>query len=126
MTNKELIQKAISAKYYAMSPTGYHCGSALITDRGNIYTGCNLGSEDGLFNICAERLAISNMLAKGEKSFSKIAVVGGTGNNLSFTIPCGICRQLISEFGQDIEVICGYEENGELKEKVYKIRTFAI
>ena len=122
MTNMELIKLAIEAKKNAMSPTGYHCGAALITTSGKIYTGCNLGSEDGLFNICAERLAISKMLSDGEKAFTKIAVVGGMGDELIYTTPCGICRQLISEFGNDIEVIMGFKnDNGELEEKVLKI-----
>lgn len=122
MTNMELINLAIEAKKNAMSPTGYHCGAALITTSGKIYTGCNLGSEDGLFNICAERLAIAKMLSDGEKAFTKIAVVGGMGEELIYTTPCGICRQLISEFGNDIEVIMGFKnENNELEERVFKV-----
>ncbi len=122
MTNMELINLAIEAKKNAMSPTGYLCGAALITTSGKVYTGCNLGSEDGLFNICAERLAISKMLSDGEKAFTKIAVVGGMGDALIYTTPCGICRQLISEFGNDIEVIMGFKnDSDELEEKVFKI-----
>ena len=122
MTNLELINLAIEAKKNAISPTGYYVGVALITTSGKVYTGCNLGSEDGLFNICAERVAISKMLSEGEKSFTKIAVVGGMGDNLVYTTPCGICRQLISEFGNDIEVIMGFKnDNNELEEKVFKI-----
>lgn len=122
MTNRELIEKAIEAKKYAMSPTNYHVGAALLTLNGNVYTGCNLGSNDGIFNICAERVAICKMLSEGEKTFNKIAVVGGHGNELSFTTPCGVCRQLISEFGNDIEVILGYRNSeGEITEKAQKI-----
>lgn len=122
MTNLELINLAIEAKKKAISPTGYYCGAALLTTTGKVYTGCNLGSEDALFDICAERVAIVKMLSEGEKSFSKIAVVGGKGDSLVCTTPCGICRQLISEFRNDIEVILGYQnDNGELEEKVFKI-----
>lgn len=122
MTNQDLINKAIEAKKNAMSPTGYHVGAALLASNNKVYTGCNLGSEDGIFNICAERVAICKMLSEGEKKFNKIAVVGGVGEELTFATPCGVCRQLISEFGSDIEVILGYKnDKGELVEKVQKI-----
>lgn len=122
MTNMELINLAIEAKKNAISPTGYFVGVALIADGGKIYTGCNLGSEDALFNICAERVAICKMLSEGVKSFTKIAVVGGIGDELRYTTPCGICRQLISEFGTEIEVVMGYKNaDGILMEDVKKI-----
>lgn len=122
MTNRELIEKAIEAKKHAISPTNYYVGAALLTSNGNVYTGCNLGSKDGIFNICAERVAICKMLSEGEKKISKIAVVGGLKNELSFTTPCGVCRQLISEFGNDIEVILGYRNSeGEITEKIQMI-----
>ncbi len=122
MTNLELINLAIEAKKNGISPTGYFCGAAVLAEDGKVYTGCNFGSEDALFNICAERVAICKMLSEGVKKFSKIAVVGGMGDCLICTTPCGICRQCISEFGQDIEVIMGYKnESGELVELVKKI-----
>ena len=122
MTNMELINLAIEAKKNAMSPTGYHCGAALITTSGKVFTGCNLGSKDGIFNICAERVAIAKMLSEGEKMFTKIAVVGGMGDELTYTTPCGVCRQLINEFGNDIEVVMGFKnDKDEIEEKVFKI-----
>ena len=122
MTNKELINMAIEVRKNAISPTKYYVGAALLTDSGKVYTGCNLGTEDGIFNICAERVAICKMLSEGEKSFSKIAVVGGPEDKLIYTTPCGVCRQLIMTFGKDIEVVMGYpNENGEIEEKIMKI-----
>lgn len=122
MTNKELINMAIEVRKNAISPTKYYVGAALLTDSGKVYTGCNLGTEDGIFNICAERVAICKMLSEGEKSFSKIAVVGGPEDKLVYTTPCGVCRQLIMTFGKDIDVVMGYpNENGEIEEKIMKI-----
>lgn len=122
MTNKELINMAIEVRKNAISPTKYYVGAALLTDSGKVYTGCNLGTEDGIFNICAERVAICKMLSEGERSFSKIAVVGGPKDKLIYTTPCGVCRQLIMTFGKDIEVVMGYtNENGEIEEKIMKI-----
>ncbi len=122
MTNKELIELAINAKKNAISPTKYYVGAALLTTSGNVYTGCNLGSEDGIFNICAERVAICKMLSNGEKEFVKIAVVGGPNEELIYTTPCGVCRQLISTFGNNIEIIMGYlNDKNEIEEKNMKI-----
>lgn len=122
MTNRELINMAIEVRKNAISPTKYYVGAALLTESGKVYTGCNLGTEDGIFNICAERVAICKMLSEGEKKFTKIAVVGGPEDKLIYTTPCGVCRQLIMTFGTDIEVVMGYtNENGEIDEKIMKI-----
>ena len=67
MTNKELINMAIEVRKNAISPTKYYVGAALLTESGKVYTGCNLGTEDGIFNICAERVAICKMLSEGER-----------------------------------------------------------
>ena len=122
MTNRELINMAIEVRKNAISPTKYYVGAALLTESGKVYTGCNLGTEDGIFNICAERVAICKMLSEGERNFTKIAVVGGPEDKLIYTTPCGVCRQLIMTFGTDIEVVMGYtNENGEIEEKIMKI-----
>lgn len=122
MTNKELINMAIEVRKNAISPTKYYVGAALLTESGKVYTGCNLGTEDGIFNICAERVAICKMLSEGERKFTKIAVAGGPEDKLIYTTPCGVCRQLITTFGTDIEVVMGYlNENGEIEEKIMKI-----
>ena len=121
MNNEELIKLAIEAKKNAISPTNYHVGAALKTKSGKIYTGCNLGSENALFNICAERVAIVKMLSDGEKEIEKIAVVGGIEDKLTLTLPCGICRQLIFDLGKETQIIAAYYENGELMQKSFKI-----
>ena len=120
MNNDELINLALEARKNAVSPTKYYVGVAIKTKSGKIYTGCNLGSENGLFNICAERVAIVKMLSEFPEEIEKIVVVGGPNNELINTVPCGICRQLIYDLGKDIEIICAYYENEELKQKIYK------
>ena len=119
MNNEDLIKLAIEARKNAKSPTGYYVGASILTKSGKIYTGCNLGSENGLYNICAERTAIVKMLSEGETEIEKIAVVGGPDEELICTLPCGICRQLIFDLGNNIEIIVGYYENGELKQKSF-------
>ena len=71
MNNEQLIEMAIVARKNAKSPTKYYVGAALLTKSGKVYTGCNLGSENGLFNICAERVAIVKMLSEGEEEIEK-------------------------------------------------------
>jgi len=119
MENNELIELAIKAKKNACGLTNYKVGVALRTKTGKIYTGCNLGSQNGLYNICAERTAIIKMLSEGEKEIETIALVGGPEDELVFTSPCGICRQLIFDLGKDIVVVCAYMENGELKQDIF-------
>ncbi len=122
MNDEELIHLAIEARKNAISPTGYYVGVAALTKAGKVYTGCNLGSEDGLYNICAERTAMVKMLSEGRQEITKIAVVGGKQDELIVTTPCGICRQLLIELAPEAEVICAYEENGEIKYQVYTVK----
>ena len=58
---------------------------------------------------------------EGEKEFSSIARVGGALDTDSYCLPCGVCRQLIYSLGTDIEIICAFNEENELKYKSYKI-----
>ena len=114
MNNEELIHLAIEARKNAVSPTGYYVGSAIYTTSGKVYTGCNLATEDGLYNICAEQTAIVKMFSEGKEQIEKIAVFGGKGEDLIFTTPCGICRQLLLDVSPKCEVICAYQENGTI------------
>ena len=71
--------------------------------------------------ICAERVALVKALYDGEKEFEKIAVVGGIENELTYTTPCGACRQFLSDFG-NFKVILGYKENNEIKNKIFTVK----
>ena len=122
MNNEQLIEMAIEARKNAKSPTKYYVGAAVLAKSGKIYTGCNLGSENGIFNICAERTAIVKMLSEGEEEIEKMAVVGGPVKELIYTLPCGVCRQLIHDLGKEIEIIAGYYEDGKLILKEFKIK----
>lgn len=123
MTNIELINEAIEAKKMSYSPySGFKVGAALLTKNGKVYRGCNIESSGYSLTVCAERTALLKAVSEGEKEFEKIAVVGGLGDELSYTTPCGACRQFLSEFNLDMEVVLGYMEHGELKEKSFKLR----
>lgn len=121
MNNEELVKLAIESRKNAKSPTKYYVGATLLTKSGKVYTGCNLGSENGLFNICAERVAVLKMLSEGNQDIEKIAVVGGPEDKLIYTIPCGICRQLLFDLGKGIKIIAGYYEEEKLIIKEFNI-----
>ena len=82
-----------------------------------MYTGCNVECSSYGISLCAERTALVKAVSEGETHFEKIAVVGGQESNLTYTTPCGACRQFLSDFNQQMEVIMGYEESGNLQMK---------
>ena len=99
---KELLgKKAAEAMKNSYSPySGFCVGAALLCDDGEIYTGCNIENSAFSPTICAERCAISKAVSEGKRNFSAIAVCGGKNGVLTdeITTPCGVCRQVLSEF----------------------------
>ena len=78
-----------------------------------VFTGCNIENSSYGATICAERAAVCNAVSSGDKDFKAIAIVGGlnsTGIN-GITYPCGICRQVLSEFSADMYVIAARSED---------------
>lgn len=123
MENKDLIKLAIEAKQNAHVPySHFKVGAALLTKSGKIYQGANMECSSYGMTVCAERVALVKALYDGEKEFEKIAVVGGKEDELTYTTPCGACRQFLADFGIELEVIMGYMEDNELKEKVFKLK----
>lgn len=113
MTDKELLSLAVKAMENSYSPySGCKVGAALLTESGKVYLGTNI--ENAAFGptICAERVAIFKAISEGEKSFSKIAVVGGKNGVINgMFAPCGVCRQVMREFcSDDFTVIMGISE----------------
>lgn len=110
MTEKELLIKAIEAREFAYAPYSNHrVGAALLGKSGKIYTGCNVENAAYTPTNCAERTALFKAVSEGEREFSAIAIAGGVGDNLSeLCAPCGVCRQVLSEFcDSDMPVIMG-------------------
>lgn len=102
-TNAELIEAAINARENAHAPfSNFKVGASLLSETGEIITGCNIENVTYGLTLCAERVAIFKAISDGRNKFEKIAVVADTEN---LTPPCGACRQIIWEFCGDIEVI---------------------
>ena len=101
-TKKELIEAARKVREKAYAPySNFKVGAAVRTKSGKIYTGCNVESASYGLTVCAERVAVWKAVSEGEKEFTEISVVADTEE---LTPPCGVCRQIIWEFGGDIPI----------------------
>ncbi len=97
---EELIERALRIRARAYAPySNYNVGASLITESGEIFDGVNVENASYSMAICAERNAVFQAVAHGHRSFRAIAVATDNGGS-----PCGACRQVLSEFGLDIEV----------------------
>ena len=108
MTDYELVEKAVKALENSYSPySGFKVGAALLTKDGRVFVGCNIENASYPAGICAERSAIGNAVSAGAREFLKIAIAGGKNGEITdYCPPCGICRQVLSEFcGEDFEIL---------------------
>lgn len=99
----ELAKKAMQNAHDSYS--NFKVGAVLTAKNGKKFTGCNIANH-GIQSICAERVAFVKAISEGETEFSRIVVVGGKDcEHLQECLPCGYCRQFMSEFvGQDFKV----------------------
>lgn len=108
MEYKELYKVAQSMVPKAYAPySKFKVGAALLTETGEIYTGINIENSSYGATICAERTAFVKAISEGHRKFKAIAVASSGGE----AYPCGICRQFMFEFGDDLDVITGIDEN---------------
>ena len=130
MTNRELIKSALAARENSHSPySEFRVGAALLCADGKVYTGCNIENASYSATVCAERTAIFKAVSEGCRDFSVIAIVGGNSDKMTMAYPCGVCRQVISEFcKKDFRIIVAeseekYEEYtlGELLPKSFEL-----
>ena len=112
MDNETLISYAKKAMGNAYAPySQFSVGAAVLTSDGEVFTGCNVENASFGATICAERCAVLKAISEGYTSFNKIAIVSSSDN---LTYPCGICRQVMSEFfNSDTRIIV--EEGSGLK-----------
>jgi cytidine deaminase len=96
-----LIDQAAAARERAYVPySEYPVGAAILTASGAVYTGCNIEIASYGATSCGERTAAFKAVSEGDREFRAIAVVTSNG-----AAPCGICRQVLYEFGPDMIVI---------------------
>lgn len=101
----DLLAIARAARLNAHAPySGFQVGAALETVDGRVITGCNVENATYGLTVCAERIAVFKAISEGFRRFTRIAIVADTE---APTPPCGACRQILWEFGGDLEVILG-------------------
>ncbi|MCR5367050.1 cytidine deaminase [Eubacterium ruminantium] len=94
-----LIKSAFSAREKSYAPySKFHVGAAVLADDDKIYTGCNVENASYPAGSCAETIAVNKAVSEGVRAINAVAIVGGADKVTDFIYPCGICRQVISEF----------------------------
>lgn len=101
---QELIRKALEAREMSYSPySHYRVGAALLAEDGSLYQGGNIENASYGATNCAERTAIYKAVSDGKRRIKAIAIAGGMegAEPVDYAYPCGICRQVMQEFGND-------------------------
>ena len=118
---QKLIETAMEARKKAYAPySHYKVGAALLTDGGEIFTGCNVENASYGATNCAERTAFFKAVSESFTEFEAIAITGGQNGEITeFTAPCGVCRQVMMEFcnPKEFQIIMAVDQEH------YKIKT---
>lgn len=92
-----LVELAYEAMKSAYAPySKFSVGAALLTEDGKVFGGCNIENASYPTGICAERTAFVKAISEGNRKFSAIAICASSTDD--YIVPCGICRQFMSEF----------------------------
>ncbi|MEB3328163.1 MAG: cytidine deaminase [Candidatus Sericytochromatia bacterium] len=110
VSSVELVAIAQAAASRAYCPySGFHVGAALLTEEGDVFSGCNVENVSFGLTNCAERTAVYAAVAAGRRRFRAIAIVqgatGGRPPGEEPCWPCGACRQVLAEFNPQLEVV---------------------
>ena len=126
MNYDDLIKKAVEMTERSYAPySHFHVGAALLDKSGKIWTGCNIENAAYGPSNCAERTAVFKAVSEGSRKFEAIAIVGGPEDDVGkvqiqdFCPPCGVCRQVLSEFcDRDFKIILA---NGKGEQKTFTL-----
>ncbi|ANE45350.1 deaminase [Paenibacillus swuensis] len=121
-SDEELISMArdIIKRNYDHKKFNHTVGCALRCKSGKVYLGINVYS---LYGACAETVAISNAIMNGESEFDCIVAIGGDRSDIVYS-PCGNCRQMLSDYSPNCNVIIS-TENGPKKIRAKNLIPFA-
>lgn len=115
-----LVEAACAARLNSHSPySSFRVGAALLGRSGSIYRGTNVENASIGLSICAERAAICQAVAAGEKEFAAIAVCA---DGAEPTLPCGACRQVLLEFAPDLIVLVAGDGGAQGKVRQFSLR----
>ena len=110
MTDKRLLETAADAMENSYSPYSREKkGAAIECADGSVFSGCLIENIALGSTICAEAAAIAAAVSAGHRKFKRIATIS---NSSTYNLPCGNCRQLLSEFTPEIEVLCARASDG--------------
>ena len=126
MNYDELVKTAIEMTKRSYVPySHFHVGAALLDKSGKVWTGCNIENAAYGPSNCAERTAVFKAVSEGVREFEAIAIVGGPEDDAGnpqindFCPPCGVCRQVLSEFcDRNFKIILA---NGKGEQKVFTL-----
>jgi cytidine deaminase len=108
-----LHEAALVAMRNAYAPySTFHVGAALLTEDGQVIAGCNVENASYPAGTCAERAAIGAAVAAGHQRFRAVLISTAADTP---TPPCGVCRQVLAEFGMDLIVIARTTQGAEAR-----------
>jgi len=106
-----LLAEAHAAREQAYAPySRFRVGAALLCRDGSVVRGCNVENVSYGLSVCAERTAVGNAVVAGKRDFVAIAVATA---DPSGTPPCGMCRQVLYEFGPELVVVMQTKDGSE-------------
>ncbi len=116
----ELLEAAEAVRQSAYCPySGFQVGSAILTEDGNVFIGCNVENRSFGLTVCAERVAVLSAVAQGQRKLAAVAVITDTEPPAP---PCGQCLEVLTEFGRpDLPVLLA---NVQGESKQYRLRDF--
>jgi len=98
-----LIEDATNASLHAHAPySEFKVGAALLTTGGDVIVGCNVENATFGATVCAERNALASAIVRGHRDFVALCVITPADHPVA---PCGICRQVLAEFNDDLEIL---------------------
>ena len=116
---EKLAKLALAVRENAYAPySGFKVGAAVLCGSGKIYTGANIENVSYGLTNCAERSAIFSAMSAGERKVCAIAIAGGKVE-CDYTMPCGACRQVLSEFADENCLV--YLAKSETEIKAYTL-----
>lgn len=121
---EKLIEAASEAREKAYAPySGYRVGAAVLCAGGKVFTGCNVENASYPCGVCAERTAAAKAVSEGERSIEAVAVIGSSEE---ICTPCGMCRQFLYEFGEEMTIICCSDDGRHETHKIKELLPFGF
>jgi cytidine deaminase len=114
-----LVEAAIAARHRAYAPySRFPVGAALLMEDGSVHAGANVENCIPALSVCAERVAMASAATAGLRRPLALAVATGTTPP---SLPCGLCRQTLSEFARDLPILLVNEEGGREEVRLSEI-----